>query len=224
MQDDDADFMLTKTLDKVNEKPTTGISYATETFGFSHLRQGESSIPLTQELCWQKYFWTHFQWNRTSWTGRDGSSLSLSLWELLCYFWGDSGLNISEISEHPTHTPIFPYKPAPPNTTCIGSACSITPMQHSAKQSTLLKGLWNKIKEWIPSFTKHNIILSKENSDTESHLNLWFSQWGFWKHRWVAGAAGDVVEDFQWLLVKQKLLRVNLNVSFLKLFVRMDTF
>lgn len=148
-------------------------------------------------------------------------ALSLSLWELLCYFWGDSGLNISE---HPTHTPIFPYKPASPNTTCIGPACSITPMQHSAKQSTLLKGLWNKIKEWIPSFTKHNIILSKENSDTESHLNLWFSQWGFWKHRWVAGAAGDVVEDFQWLLVKQKLLRVNLNVSFLKLFVRMDTF
>lgn len=78
MQDDDADSTLIKTPGKVNENPTIWISCTTETFGFSHLRQGERHIPLTQELCWQKYFQTHFEWNRTSGTGRDGSSLSMN--------------------------------------------------------------------------------------------------------------------------------------------------
>lgn len=48
---DDADSMLIKASDKVNENPAIGINCRTETFGFSHLMQGETNIPLTQALC-----------------------------------------------------------------------------------------------------------------------------------------------------------------------------
>lgn len=48
--DDDTDYMLRKTLDKVSKNSIIGSSCRTETFGFRHLRQGESNIPLTQEL------------------------------------------------------------------------------------------------------------------------------------------------------------------------------
>lgn len=48
---DDADPMLIKASDRVNENPTVGINRRIETFGFSHFMQGESTVPLTQELC-----------------------------------------------------------------------------------------------------------------------------------------------------------------------------
>lgn len=174
MQKDDADSMLIKTLDKVNQNLTTWISCRTETFGFSHLRQGESSIPLTGAVL-TEILQTHLQWNRASCTGRDESSLSL---ELPCYFEETVDWTSLGVFKSPTHTLIFPYKPAPPNTSHTGSACSITPMQHSAKQiikiCSLLKGLWNKGKNSNSLFCKY-IILSKENADEESHLNFTLS-------------------------------------------------
>lgn len=178
MQEDDADSTLIKTLGKVNENSTIRISCTTETFGFSHLRQGESSIPLTQELCWQKYFQTHFVEQNVM--DRQGWELSLSLWTALL-FWGDCRLNISGYLWKPhshTYTLIFPYKPAPPNTWCIDSACSITPMQHSANQRIKKCVLYWKDSETKEKIVIHSfisIILSKENSDAESHLKFTMS-------------------------------------------------
>lgn len=156
MQDGDADSMLVKTLGKANENPTIWISCTTETFGFSHLRQVESNIPLTQELCWQKYFQTHLQWNRTSWIDRDRNSLPMNCLVILRGLWTEHLLSIFESL---THTLIFPYKPAPPNTLCIDSACSITPMQDSAKQRIKKCALyWKEMKEIKEKIVVHSFI------------------------------------------------------------------
>lgn len=117
-------------------------------------------------------------WNRTSWTGKDGSSLSLC--ELPCYFEGTVDWTSLGIFESPTHTltlwSSLISQPLPTPDVLILHApllqCS------SAKQRIKKCVLYWKDSETKEKIVIHSfisIILSKENSDAESHLKFTMS-------------------------------------------------